>query len=237
MGLLLRRLDQRFDLLDPETQALSHSKALRRLVDAWTDDSLRGPGNHLEHFERGDCHCGDVIFHKLLEHGARGLFLNEDQVGLKRFYLLPDDFEQGLLLADLRLHVDRLVVLLHVAQVVVDDEDFGHVDVGAHAPTRHILLEDDSVDILAFLLVSMLHCDNLDERVEVDRVGQHARRWSDRHHGVLGAVGEDLAPLMPVDAEVLNHLVDHVVKMAAKFMVEPLVCPPVSHTVVTLVAV
>ena len=57
----------------------------------------------------------------------------------------------------------------------------------------------------------MLDCNNFDERVEVDGVGKHSRRWSDRHYSMLGAVGQDLAPFGLVNLIVLDHLIDHIV--------------------------
>lgn len=78
------------------------------------------------------------------------------------------------MLTDFCLHIDRTIFIMNVAEIVANDKDFWHFNLGTHATTCNIFLENYAIDILAFLLVWMLDCNNFDERVEVDGVGKHS---------------------------------------------------------------
>ena len=99
----------------------------------------------------------------MLESSARGILLDEDEVGFQRLDLLHDDLHEGLLLINLGLHVDWTIVVLYIAETAIDDENLWHFNLSAHSPTRYVLFENHAVYILAFLLVCMLDCDYLDK--------------------------------------------------------------------------
>ena len=136
---------------------------------------------------------------------------------------MPDNFHERYLLVDFNLHVNRAVFFLDITKRIVENKNFWVLNRGAHATISDIFLENHSVDVLAFLLISMLHGDDFDERIEVNGIGKHARRGPNCHYCVLGAVCKDLAPLYRINFVVLDNLVNHRVKMAAQFVIEPLV--------------
>ena len=104
----------------------------------------------------------------MLEGSARGILLDEDEVGFKRLNLLHDDLHERLLLVNLGLHVDWTIIILNIAEVAIDDKDLGHFNLSAHSSTGNVLFENHAVYILAFLLVRVLDCHYLDKRVEID---------------------------------------------------------------------
>ena len=134
------------------------------------------------------------------------------------------------------MHIYGTVVILDVAKIVINDKNLWHIYLGSHFPTCNIFFENYTVDILAFLLVWMQDCDNFDERVKVDGVGEHSRRWPDSHYRVLGTVGKDLTPFELIDTEVLDHLIDHTIQMATKLMVEPVIGTWISDTIARTLA-
>ena len=104
----------------------------------------------------------------MFKGSARGVLLDEDEVRFERLNLLHDDLHEGLLLVNLSLHVDWTIVILNIAEIAIDDENFGHFNLSAHSSTRNVLFENHAVYILAFLLVRVLDCDYLDKRVKID---------------------------------------------------------------------
>ena len=139
-----------------------------------------------------------------------------------------------MLLTDLGLHIDWIdsrtfVLLRDIAEIVVDNKDLWEFDLRSHTTTRYIFLENYAIDILALLLILVQNRDDFDERVEIDRVSKHSRGWPDGHDRMLRAVGKDLAPFLLVDTVVLNHLINHAIKMAAKLVIDPVVGALICH--------
>ena len=168
MSLFLRRLIYWFNLFDSKVQALTNCQSFRKLIYTRTHDSLCCPGNHFQHLCRRDCHYRDIILDHVFQSGSRGVLLYEDEIWTESFYLLHNDFHQRFLLVNLCLHIDRtVIVFLNISEIIIDDKDFWHFNLGAHTTTRNILFEDHAVHILAFLLVSVLNRYNLDKRVEI----------------------------------------------------------------------
>ena len=77
----------------------------------------------------------------------------------------------------------------------------------------NVLLEGNAIYVLALLLVNMFNGDNLDERVEVNRVVEETRTGFNGHNGVFCAIGEHLSPFIGVDIVLSNDHVYHSIQM------------------------
>ena len=165
-------LIERLDLLNSEIETITNHKASINQVRAWAHDRLSGSCNHLHHFYWSISYYSPIIFQQSIKSEPWGIFLNKNDVWVHSCYLVLDNSHKRLFLVYLCLYINDLliVLILHIAKRSCQQQYPWIFYLCPHASVSYILFKDNSIYILAFLLINMLNSNYFDECVEVNRV-------------------------------------------------------------------